>query len=120
VVAPGAQCAAGGYDVRAGMDDNGDGILEVGEIDTTAYVCNGQAGTSAAVRQTTEPPGINCTTGGVRIDTGMDANGTHSLDAAEIQATRYVCNGIQGPAGPASLVAFTPEPSGPNCATGGQ
>jgi hypothetical protein len=39
-----------------------------------------------------EPPGVNCTWGGIRFDVGIDnspANGT--LDAAEISSTEYIC-----------------------------
>jgi hypothetical protein len=35
----GANCQNGGVAVRAGVDDNGNGTLEDGEIDSTEYVC---------------------------------------------------------------------------------
>jgi hypothetical protein len=35
----GANCQNGGVAVRAGVDDNGNGTLETGEIDSTEYVC---------------------------------------------------------------------------------
>ena len=38
---PGANCAAGGVKIEAGIDDNGNGTLEAGEIDasSTQYLC---------------------------------------------------------------------------------
>ena len=41
-LAPGAECAAGGTVVYTGIDDNGDGTLADGEVDDTAYVCDGE------------------------------------------------------------------------------
>ena len=38
----GDNCASGGQMVEAGIDDNGDGILDPAEVDTTNYVCNGE------------------------------------------------------------------------------
>ncbi|MDO7849162.1 hypothetical protein Q5H92_22555, partial [Hymenobacter sp. M29] len=53
----------------------------------------GSAGLNALVRTTAEAAGANCATGGTKIETGQDANSNGSLDASEITATRYVCNG---------------------------
>lgn len=39
--AAGANCANGGKKITTGLDDNGDGVLDAGEIDHTEYVCNG-------------------------------------------------------------------------------
>ena len=36
----GAHCADGGAAVRAGLDDDLDGVLDDGEVDTTTYVCD--------------------------------------------------------------------------------
>jgi uncharacterized protein (TIGR02145 family) len=53
------------------------------------------------VKTTTEPAGVNCTTGGTKIETGIDANGNNALETSEITPglTRYICNGAIGPAG---------------------
>jgi hypothetical protein len=42
-----------------------------------------------------EPVGTNCTNGGTKIETGLDANGNGVLDMSEVNAsqTQYVCNG---------------------------
>jgi hypothetical protein len=39
-IAPGDVCAAGGVTVHSGVDDNGDGVLEDGEIDQSTTVCD--------------------------------------------------------------------------------
>ena len=36
-------CPFGGLAIKVGVDDDGDGILAVGEVDQTAYVCNASA-----------------------------------------------------------------------------
>lgn len=64
----------------------------------------GQAGTSgsnglnALIKTTTEPAGANCTNGGTKIETGLDANSNGVLENSEVNATQtqYVCNGVNG------------------------
>lgn len=41
-----------------------------------------------------EPPGAHCAAGGSAIETGTDADGDGVLDANEVSATTYVCDGI--------------------------
>jgi hypothetical protein len=55
---------------------------------------NGTNGLNSLIRTTAEPAGTNCTNGGTKIETGMDANGNGVLDAEEVDQTEYVCNGI--------------------------
>lgn len=38
---PGANCAAGGIRVEAGVDANGNGVLDNSEVQSTGYVCHG-------------------------------------------------------------------------------
>lgn len=56
----------------------------------------GQNGLNALIKTTSEAAGANCTNGGIKIETGLDANGNGVLDAGEVNAsqTNYVCNGI--------------------------
>ena len=56
---------------------------------------NGQNGLNALLKTTAEAAGANCTAGGTKIETGLDANRNGTLDAEEINPsqTRYVCNG---------------------------
>ncbi|MHB8872256.1 MAG: DUF7151 family protein, partial [Myxococcaceae bacterium] len=121
-----ANCAAGGVKISTGLDTNGNGTLEPGEVAGTSYVCRGSDGASgknALVTQTSEPPGANCQGGGVRIQSGVDSNGDGALDGNEVANTTLVCNaasGSNGTNGTNALVTVTPEPAGSNCATGGQ
>ena len=119
----GANCADGGQRIDYGVDDDGNGVLDVGEVDGTSYVCDSAAGSDGRpnlLAVTSEPAGANCTSGGQRIDYGIDDDGNGVLDAAEVDGTTYVCNGGNGQDGLRSLIAVTAEPAGANCATGGQ
>lgn len=53
----------------------------------------GPPGLNSLVSLADEPAGDHCSTGGVKITTGVDANSNATLDAAEVTETRYVCNG---------------------------
>jgi hypothetical protein len=59
---------------------------------------NGTNGQNALVKTTTENAGANCTTGGVKLEYGTDANNNGTLDASEINSalTQYVCNAATG------------------------
>lgn len=118
--APGANCASGGQAIRSGIDVNRDGLLQPGEVTSTAYVCNGAAGLVSLVRQDDEPAGTHCAFGGKSISSGVDANRNGVLDPLEVGTTSYVCNGATGAPGAKSLVALSPEPAGENCPAGGQ
>jgi len=114
--APGANCAAGGTKIDQGLDDNANNVLEAGEIDSTAFVCNGTNGTNgqtSLVTTTAEPAGANCIAGGSRIRGGLDTNANNVLDVAEVTSTSFACSGLK------SLVASAPEAAGANCAGGG-
>jgi hypothetical protein len=77
------------------------------------------------VKTTTESAGANCTTGGVKLEYGLDANANGVLDGGEINAalTKYVCNGsagatgATGPQGPIGTTGAT-GPQGSTGATG--
>ena len=104
--APGANCATGGSRIDAGLDADGNGVLDPSEAASTQYVCNGAGGGAAAagaaipillVETGSEASGVNCATGGQRIRAGNDSNGNGVLDASEVASTGYVCNGASGP-----------------------
>jgi Collagen triple helix repeat (20 copies) len=57
---------------------------------------NGAAGASSLIVTSTEPPGSNCTNGGIKIEVGEDTNGNGMLDPSEITNTSYACNGSNG------------------------
>jgi len=119
-VAPGTACPAGGFAISSGLDANGNGVLDASEIATTSTVCNGQDGLSTLFTSTTEPAGAHCTSGGVKLESGLDSNRDGTLQPAEVTSTSYVCNGANGGLdGHDFLVSITPELPGTNCSTGG-
>ena len=114
----GTNCANGGVRVDVGVDQNANSTLDSGEIQQTTYVCNGTAGamgmtgttgtagttgatgaTGAAgpsgknslIQTSTEAAGANCANGGLRVDTGVDANSDAMLTSDEITHTSYLC-----------------------------
>jgi collagen type VII alpha len=97
-IGPGTQCAAGGEEIQVAVDTNGDGVLEPGEVQQTAYVCNGvNTGTDASpgacaiatLQCTGQQPQI-CTSAGVwesvglSCDTGAAATGGKEATKAGI------------------------------------
>ena len=101
---PGTNCSNGGTKIESGADTNSDGTLEPSEVTATSYVCSGAPGDPGApgtpgtlIVVTPEPPGPNCANGGVRIDSGTDANRNQGLDSNEITKSAFVCNSGSGP-----------------------
>ncbi|SFM70828.1 DUF7151 family protein [Marinobacter zhejiangensis] len=130
-LAPGPVCANGGVEFRVGFDSNRDGELSDEEITETKVVCNGEDGqdgtdgangTSSLVNLTAEPAGGNCEAGGYRVDSGLDNGdgggtaGNSLLEAGEVDATNYVCHGVDGFTVLTTLTAAAPA----NCPDGGQ
>ncbi len=129
VLSAGTTCAAGGIELRHGLDDNRNGVLDPSEVDQVRALCDGEDGLDgrdALVIVTPEPQGAACATGGQRIDVGLDTDRDGVLDADEIDATSRVCNGLTGAAGAAgqdgalALVTLSAEAAGDRCAEGGQ
>jgi Collagen triple helix repeat (20 copies) len=58
----------------------------------------GATGKNILIATSTEAAGANCSTGGVKQETGEDANNNGTLEAGEINAalTKYICNGLAG------------------------
>jgi hypothetical protein len=112
----GVNCENGGIKIQAGVDKNANSVLDTDEVLTTNYVCNGANGKTSLTSVVTEPKGINCTLGGVKINSGVDINKNGTLENNEITTTAYVCNGINGSNG---LTKLTNESAGLNCKNGG-
>ena len=122
------QCPAGGQRIDYGLDSDGDGVLDLGEISGTQYVCNGTAesasgsagsnGYNALAALTTIAPGSVCSAGGQELALGLDTNRDGNLDAVEVTQSQNVCHGVagaQGATGPAGAQGATGAtgPSGP-------
>lgn len=91
----GSNCPNGGFNIVSGTDADGNNILDPNEIESSEYVCNGEDGnngSNALIDMIPEPPGDNCTEGGVMILTGLDSNNNGMLDESEVQKTEYLCN----------------------------
>ncbi|MBU1243560.1 hypothetical protein KKD52_09855, partial [Myxococcota bacterium] len=127
----GVNCTIGGQKIETGVDLDRDGVLDAGEVTQTQYVCQGADGADglqSLLKITAETPGLNCATGGSRVESGLDANANDVLDVAEVQQTQFVCNGadgfdggdgVDGADGLNSLVRVTAEAAGLNCTAGG-
>jgi len=125
---PGPNCPSGGVKITSGLDTNGNGVLDPEEVTATNYACNGASGTNGTnglnslTSMATEGSGLNCPTGGLRINSGVDANANGVLDPSEVTSTNYICNGANGlttSTGLNSLIAIVTEPPGSNCSYGG-
>lgn len=76
----------------------------------------GPSGENSLIKTTVENAGQNCRTGGIKIETGIDANRNNILDQNEVQTTQYLCNGLEGSN---SLVNSSIVPPGADCVDGG-
>lgn len=110
---PGLNCPSGGLKVDVGLDSNRNGVLENSEINSTSYVCNGSGtngsngmnganGFNTLIKTTAELPGLNCPTGGLKVNVGLDSNKNGVLDNLEINTTTFICNSSNG-----SFTAFS-------------
>jgi hypothetical protein len=86
-------CTDGGTKIESGIDSNGDGQLAAGEVTSTSFICSGANGAAALLSSIVEPPGLNCSAGGWRIQGGSDTNQNDILDPAEVTQTFYLCHG---------------------------
>lgn len=85
-----AQCTAGAMRIRIGLDANGNGVLESGEVSYTELVCTPAAGGTSPmlVSVLPEPAGSQCPTGGQRVlvgpdmDTGWGFTSDFTMDAS--------------------------------------
>jgi hypothetical protein len=111
---PGAECPAGGKRIDTGFDDNDNGILDPNEVRATEFICDGEdgptgptgpmgprgdagpMGRNALAATYPAEPGEPCTSGGMRVEFGVDENGDGSLQPEEVEGTRYLCHGDDG------------------------
>ncbi len=139
-----AHCPDGGTLVLTGEDINSDGALEEGvdDIDSSAYICNGENGCDVLVTVTGPSNSYNeCKVGtkpksGVLISSGVDCNSDGVIDSGQAAET-VLCYGTQGSDGGfaveggesaggtdgangnATTFVVNEEPAGENCAAGG-
>lgn len=120
-----ANCPNGGFLLKAGNDNNENGILDEDEVSTINFLCHGENGQIASEllsKTETEPEGDNCAFGGVTIYIGLDLDSDKELAEGEIQTSFVLCHGNEGNSGDpgvTSLSKITPEETGSNCGNGG-
>lgn len=113
------ECQTGGADIETGVDTNADGLLARDEVSRVVTVCNGASGRMALVSTTPLDGGGECPSGGVRVRSGLDANGDGTLDDAEIVRNEVLCQGAAGADGLTSVLLITQLGPGAVCAAGG-
>lgn len=117
----GERCEFGGKQISTGQDLDEDGVLSNSEATDSTYICNGNPNAVVGtVVVTDEAAGANCSTGGKRIESWLDANQNDTVDEGEIQSTSFICNGEETINELKSLARLTDEGPGANCASGGQ
>lgn len=121
----GANCSAGGSKVESGLDTNSNGVLDASEISHMQFTCNGLDGSDGTdglislLALSNEPAGNYCSNGGVKVETGLDANSNGTLDTSEVSDTQYVCNGEDLTDQLVVLMLTSSEEPGANCPAGG-
>jgi len=79
---------------------------------------NGVNGYTSLIKTSAEPAGGNCSSGGFKIETGLDKNNNNLLDTNEVSNASYICNGSNSNE-PATLIRVSEEKAGTNCSNGG-
>jgi hypothetical protein len=87
-----AQCPQGGLAESFGRDDNGNGVLDDGEIERTEVACD----PLRLARTVAEAEGAHCVAGGTALQAGPDRDGDGVLDDEEVDETTYQCSTIMG------------------------
>ncbi len=112
-VTPGSDCAAGGYEIKSGVDTDDDGALDMNEVLSDVFVCNGENGADGHHALTEIVPlGAGeggCAAGGYLFRMGVDDNGNGVLDAGEYDEAT-VCNGEKGEPGEDGVCAGNNPP----------
>lgn len=115
-------CPNGGFLLKAGNDNNENGLLDENEVSTINYLCHGENGQIASEllsKTETESEGDNCAIGGMIVYFGLDMNSDSELSEDEIQSSFILCHGSVGQDGLSSLTVSKTENPGANCANGG-
>ncbi|PKH51792.1 hypothetical protein CXF68_14345 [Tenacibaculum sp. Bg11-29] len=113
----GTNCENGGVKIELGLDKNSNNVLDIDEIETVNYICNGLNGYINLTSVSNDFIDTNvCENGGHKINSGLDYNNNNVLDIEEIMISAIVCDGIEGYK---PLTKFVNEPIGVNCDKGG-
>lgn len=128
---PDTICPAGGMKINSGIDINKNDTLDLEEISSTAYICNGKSGGGGSGGSNGLSPilefeafeaNCDCFTGGIIIHTGYDLDKNKKLDETEIISSSAFCLSGNNQSGPVELlIVFRVETvdAGNLCTNGG-
>jgi hypothetical protein len=120
----GIHCTYGGQKTTMGLDVNLNLVVDLNEVTSTTYICNGAVGAngtngtaganganglSSLIAINSEPAEKYCLYGGSELTSGLDANANQVLDAEEISSRSYICNLVDS-AHPAYAYIYNLEP----------
>ncbi|TSC28487.1 hypothetical protein FOF48_17740 [Corallococcus sp. Z5C101001] len=110
-LAPGAQCPEGGQVTQAGLDLNGDGVLDDTEVTREVPACTRSA--TVRTRTRTVLSSEVCRSAATILEVGEDVDGNGVLGTSEVQASHHFCllNDTQRQV----QVQVQPEPAGGIC-----
>lgn len=108
-----------GIKIETGIDTNGNGELDAGEVADTQYICNGKNGAQGAQGDKGDKgePGKNGADG---EDGAQGEKGDQGPKGDQGEQGATGATGEPGKNGAASLVSVVEEPKGENCAAGGK
>lgn len=115
-ILPGQVCEYGGVSIEVGIDDNDDHVLQPAEVDSTTAQCSSVLivdGLTTLV-DTVSATAAQCPFGGVVMRSGLDDDRDGTLESAEFDQVRVICNGANGYDG----VTRTDPYTGAQCASG--
>jgi len=84
--------------LEAGLDSNGNGVLDNDEVRAQQPVCVNPA--QLVVTYVLEPASATCPEGGTRVQAGADVNGDGVLEEEELLVTTFVCEPLHTLYGP--------------------
>ncbi|SNZ00571.1 DUF7151 family protein [Flagellimonas pacifica] len=79
--------------VLVGCSKDGTNGLDGRDGTNGANGTDGTNGRNSLITTLIEQPGENCANGGFKIDVGQDTNDNGQLEANEVDATEFICNG---------------------------
>ncbi len=112
----GTNCAEGGVRIESGVDDSADGVLDLLEIDNSAYVCNGRA--PAGCGDGSVDPGEECDDGNAESGDGCSLICRIEPAACTPGTTQCAGPGIQTCQGDETWGPTEACPSGQSCLLG--
>ncbi|MDA3862304.1 MAG: hypothetical protein PF689_00380 [Deltaproteobacteria bacterium] len=91
-ITSGTTCLTGGQLIESGLDLDDSGTLDATEVTSTQTLCNGEDGGMEEIQVSNSLWGGVCPSGGLKVETGVDADNSGILEPGEITNTQYVCN----------------------------